>query len=130
MDVDHTGSTELSGAARPLRGDRGAVTAELAMAFAAVGLILAVAVGAVGVAVSQLDCVDAARAGARVAARTELVGAVGLAAEIRAPVGASVTVERSGHTVRVTVAMLVRLVAPLSPIAVSATSTASVEGLS
>jgi hypothetical protein len=112
------------------RCDRGTVTAELAVAFVAVGFLLSVAMGAVGVAVSQLACVDAARAGARLAARSEVTGAVGMSAEIRAPAGATVTVERSGRTVRVTVQTLVRLVAPLPPVAVSATAVASVEGLS
>ena len=109
--------------------DRGAVTAELAVAFAAVGFILTVAVGAIGVAVSQLACVDAARAGARVAARSDVAGAAAKAAEVRAPAGATVTVERLGRTVRVTVSTLARLVPPLPPVVVTATAEASVEGL-
>jgi hypothetical protein len=111
------------------RSARGAVTAELAAAFAAIGFILAVAVGAVGVAVAQLQCVDSARAAARVAARGETSAAVVAAARQRAPTGAVVSVDRSTDAVRVTVRGFVRLIAPLPAIAVTATSVAAVEGL-
>jgi len=123
----------VSGERRRLRArrerDGGAVTAELAVAFAAVGFVLAVAVGAVGVAVAQLQCIDSARAAARVAARGEADAAVQSAARQRAPSGAVVTVARASGVVSVTVSGTVHLVAPLPAMTVSATSRGVTEGL-
>ena len=106
------------------------MTAELAVAFAAVGFIVTVAIGAMSAAVSQLECVDAARAAVRVVARSETPQAAQAAAARRAPTGAVVTITRSAGTVTVTVSAVVRLVAPLPAFTVSATSVGSVEGLS
>ena len=106
------------------------MTAELAVAFAAVGFILTVAVGAISAAVSQLECVDAARAAVRLVARSETPQAAQAAAAQRAPAGAVVTVARSAGSVTVTVSEVVRLVAPLPAFTVSATAVAAVEGLS
>lgn len=110
-------------------GEQGAVTAELAVAFVAVGFVLTVAVGAVGVAVAQLQCIDSARAAARVAARGEPDIAVLSAARQRAPSGAVVTVARAGDIASVSVTERVRLVAPLPALTVTATSAATTEGL-
>lgn len=57
--------------ARPGAGDRGAVTAELAVALPAVVLVLAALLITGSAAATQLRCADAARAGARVAALGE-----------------------------------------------------------
>ncbi|MGQ0632333.1 MAG: TadE family type IV pilus minor pilin [Sporichthyaceae bacterium] len=92
------------------RGDRGAVTAELALAMPALVLVLAAAVWVISVVGAALACADAARAGARAAARGES------AEQIRAVVR-DVGPQRSRVTHRVenglvTVAVRVRLPAP------------------
>ncbi|KUN33854.1 hypothetical protein AQJ30_31880 [Streptomyces longwoodensis] len=55
------------------------------------------------VAAAQIQCVDAARAGARAAARQEAPDAVVEMARSAAPKGAEVTVGREGDQVRVVV---------------------------
>ena len=82
--------------------DRGTATAELAVALPAVVVVLA-GVLAVGQAVlAQVQCVDAARAGARAAARGDSAAEVSsLAREGAGDV--SVTVERQGKLVAVSV---------------------------
>ncbi|MFE3167368.1 TadE family type IV pilus minor pilin [Streptomyces sp. NPDC059224] len=55
------------------------------------------------VVADQIRCVDAARAGARAAARQDAEGAVVAVTEAVAPDGATVTVGREGDQVRVTV---------------------------
>lgn len=86
--------------------DRGAVTVELALALPAVVLVLAVMLATVGLGAAQLRCIDAARAGARVAALgpgdAEVVAA---AREVAGP-AAEVVVDRSPPWVRVSVRML------------------------
>src|SRR4051812_17838642 len=84
-------------------GDRGFVTAEAAVvlpvlvmfAMALVWVLLAVA--------AQIQCVDAARTGARAAARQDSVDAVVEVARGVAPRDAKVTVSREGDQVRVAV---------------------------
>lgn len=84
-------------------GARGSVTAETALALPAVGLV-AMAVVAVGsVATAQLQCVDAARAGARLAARGEPANRVTATSASIAPHGAAVTVAAIGEEAIVTV---------------------------
>ena len=56
------------------------------------------------VVAAQIKCVDAARAGARAAARQDPAGAVVKVAREAAPRGAEVTVRREGDEVHVTVA--------------------------
>ena len=87
--------------------DRGAITAEAALALPALALVAAalVALGHVGVA--QLRCVDAARVAARLAARGEPPSLVRARAEAAAPAGASVVV-RAGRQVAV------RVIAPVT----------------
>jgi hypothetical protein len=109
-------------------GETGMVTAELAIAFATVALMLAVSAGAVSAGLAQLRCVDAARAAARLGARGESLDAVRAAALARSPGGAEVTVS-GDRTVTVVVAASVRLAGPLPPLAVSATAVAVAEGL-
>ena len=50
-------------------GEHGMVTAEFAVVLPAVVLVLALSLGALGLALDQIRCVDAARAGARAASR-------------------------------------------------------------
>jgi hypothetical protein len=94
------------------RPERGSVTAEFALSLPAVvlGLVLTLAVGRV--ATAQVQCADAARAGAREAARGEAVGTVLGEARRLAPPGASVSVTRSGRSVGVEVTAGVGLPLP------------------
>lgn len=82
--------------------DAGMVTAEFAVALPALVLVLALALGALGLALDQVRCVDAARAGARAAARGDDVVAVRAEAGRVAPQGSTVVV-RLGATVEVEV---------------------------
>ena len=86
------------------RTDRGSTTAELATALPVLVVLLTVAVGLVAAVGAQLRCVDAAREGARAAARGETPGrVVGLARQV-APAGARVQLASAGvDTVAVTV---------------------------
>lgn len=85
------------------RGERGAVTAELALVLpvlvaVTVGLVWLLAVGA-----AQVRAVDAARETARAVARGDDEGAAIARGLQVAPPGSTVTVIRSGGEVRVTV---------------------------
>lgn len=79
-------------------------TAELALAMPALVMVLAVALFAFGVAVDELRCVDAARAGARAAARGETSTEISAVAQQMAPPAShvQVVVGRDTVTVRVT----------------------------
>ncbi|MGQ4486845.1 TadE family type IV pilus minor pilin [Streptomyces sp. SAS_281] len=84
-------------------GDRGAVTAEAAMVIPVLVVFALALLWALMAASAQIRCVDAARAGARAAARSEPAPQVREAALSAAPSGASVEVERAGALWRVTV---------------------------
>ncbi|MFD9287212.1 TadE family type IV pilus minor pilin [Streptomyces sp. NPDC060030] len=84
-------------------GDRGAVTAEAAMALTVLVAFVFALVWALVAAADQIRCVDAARAGARAAARSEPDAAVRSAAREVAPDRAQVAVERAGELWRVRV---------------------------
>ena len=92
--------------ARAPARDRGAVTVELALALPAVVLVLAVMLATVGLGAAQLRLVDAARAGARVAALARPDSEVVATARGVAGAGAEVTIDRSPPWVRVTVRAL------------------------
>ena len=104
------------------------VTAETAVVLPVLLLVLAAVVAAVLVVGAQLRCVDAAREGARAAARGEDAAAVRALVARVAPDGASVTVAVAGGEVRVTVSADV---APLGPVElgvdVAATAVARLE---
>ena len=85
------------------RGDAGMVTAEIAVAIPAVVVLLGGLIAVVAAVAAQLRCVDAAREGARAAARGDPQSAVVAIARQAAPAGASVTVSTSGDSVTVTV---------------------------
>ena len=109
--------------------DTGSVTSEFALALPAVLVLLALALGAVRVVVTQVQCLDAARAGARVAARGEAPEVVRAAARAAAPDGASVSVTRSAGTVLVEVRSDQRLAGPLGgTVRARADAVAAVEG--
>jgi Flp pilus assembly protein TadG len=89
------------------------VTAETAVVLPVLLLVLAGAVAAVTVVGAQLRCVDAAREGARAAARGDDTAAVTALVSRAAPAGATTAVEVAGEQVRVTV---VADVAALGPV--------------
>ncbi|MEV3990061.1 TadE family type IV pilus minor pilin [Streptomyces sp. NPDC049837] len=84
-------------------GDRGSVTAEAAAVLPALVLFTMALVWALMAAAAQIQCVDAARAGARAAARSEPREQAVAAARSAAPGGARVAVERAGDLWRVRV---------------------------
>lgn len=92
--------------------ERGSVTAETAVALPALIVVLVTTVWGVGAAAAQVACVDAARAGAREAARGEPLAAVRSAVLRAAPPAASVEIVRDRLLTRVTVRAVAR--APLA----------------
>ena len=90
-------------------------TAEFAVVLPAVVLVLALSWGAMGLAWDQIRCVDAARAGARAAARGDSSRAVMQVAGRAAPSGAKVSVEPQGDLVRVSVVSRPRVAVSLLP---------------
>ena len=89
------------------------VTAETAVVLPVLLLVLAGAVAAVTVVGAQLRCVDAAREGARAAARGDDVATVAAIVRRVAPDGAGIDAIREGEDVRVTVTVEVP---PLGPV--------------
>jgi Flp pilus assembly protein TadG len=83
--------------------ERGAATAELAVALPALLLVLALALGALRLGIDRVRCVDAAQTAARVLARGEPVDRARAVALARAPTGASALLVVGARTVRVTV---------------------------
>ncbi|MEV6739175.1 TadE family type IV pilus minor pilin [Streptomyces sp. NPDC051104] len=83
--------------------DQGFVTAETAVVLPALVLFAMALVWALLAASAQIRCVDAARAGARAAARQEPPGVVRDTTGQAAPDGARITVSRQGDLVRVLV---------------------------
>ncbi|MEU7551060.1 TadE family type IV pilus minor pilin [Streptomyces sp. NPDC044571] len=84
-------------------GDCGYVTAEAALVIPALVLFATLLVWALIAAAAQIRCVDAARAGARAAARSETAEGAVAAARAAAPPGARVGLEREGDLWRVRV---------------------------
>jgi len=94
------------------------VTAETAVVLPVLLFVLAAAVAAVTLLGAQLRCVDAAREGARAAARGETDAAVSRLVARLTPGGASTRVSGDGDEVRVTVTVRV---APLGPLPLAVT---------
>jgi TadE-like protein. len=105
--------------------ERGMATAEFAVVLPAVVLVLALSLGALGLAWDQIRCVDAARAGARAASRGDSAEAVILVAGRAAPSGAEVSIGEAPGLVRVSVVSRPRVAATLLPTWLRASSTAS-----
>ncbi|MFI9104200.1 TadE family type IV pilus minor pilin [Streptomyces fildesensis] len=84
-------------------GERGFVTAEAAVALPVMVLFTAGLLSGLMAVAAQIQCVDAARAGARAAARSEPEAAALAAARAAAPRGAAVSLARDGELVRVRV---------------------------
>ncbi|MFJ6517435.1 TadE family type IV pilus minor pilin [Streptomyces filamentosus] len=89
--------------ARGPGSDRGSVTVEAAVVLPVLALFAMALLWALAASAAQIRCVDAARAGARAAARAESPDAVTAVARAAAPEGARVTVARQGELWRVTV---------------------------
>jgi TadE-like protein len=102
------------------------VTAEFAVVLPAVVLVLALSLGALGLAWDQIRCVDAAAAGARAASRGDSAAAVILVASRAAPSEAVVSVDTTDDTVIVSVVSRPRVAASLLPAWLRASSTALV----
>lgn len=92
--------------------DRGSVTVELALALPALVALLFVMLWAVGLAGSSMVCADAARAGARAAARGESPDVVAALVRRLAPAGATVATNRAGAAVSVRVTIRSRIPGP------------------
>ena len=102
------------------------VTAETAVVLPVLLLVLAGVVAAVVVVGAQLRCVDAAREGARAAARGEPAATVSALAGRAAPDGAVTTVSSDGEQVQVTVTARI---APLGPVPLRITVSAEAVAL-
>lgn len=114
---------------RSLRDERGMVTAEFAVVMLAFVVVLATALAAAAVSVSHVQTQEAARLGARAAARGDSDQSIKGVIERAAP-GARVRVNRVGADVRVEVAVSARLPMlglPLGPIEVRSHSIAEQE---
>lgn len=96
-------------------GDRGSVTAELAIGLSGVVMVLVALVAAVTLAQGQLRAVDAAAAGARAAARGEAESEVlGLTRRLAGP-SAVADIRRHGSVMSVEVSVPIALPLPGSP---------------
>ncbi|OKH99655.1 hypothetical protein A6A06_21360 [Streptomyces sp. CB02923] len=94
--------------------DGGYVTAETALVIPALALFTGLLLWGLMAACAQIQCVDAARAGARAAARSEPSAAVGAVVRDAAPPGARVALDRQGDHVRVRVEAASPGVGPLT----------------
>ncbi|MFF4950378.1 TadE family type IV pilus minor pilin [Streptomyces chattanoogensis] len=83
--------------------DAGSVTAEAALVMPVLLAVAGALIWGLMAACARIECVDAARAGARMAARSEPRAAVLRAARGAAPEGARVVLAREGDLVRVRV---------------------------
>ncbi|WP_175409077.1 TadE family type IV pilus minor pilin [Streptomyces sp. TRM64462] len=79
------------------------MTAEAALAVPALVVFALALLWGLAAAAAHIQCVDAARAGARAAARSEPEGSAVAAARAAAPDGARVSLERNGELWRVRV---------------------------
>ena len=111
-----------------VRSDRGTVTAEIAVAMPAVVLLIVAVLFCGSAVVDQVRCVDAARAGARAAARGDPSGDVLAQARRLAPAGARIDLSRGRRGVVVTVQAAVSGGVPGWPgLSVGSSATAVVE---
>lgn len=109
--------------------DGGMVTAEFAVVLLAFVVVLAMTLFAAAIAISHVQTQEAARLGARAAARGDSMASVRDTA-VRAAPGATIRVERDGVDVLVTVSTSVRIPVvgvPLGPMTVTSQSIAEQE---
>ena len=111
--------------ANRLRGDRGMVTAELAMALPVLIIVLAAGLAAVTVVGQRLRAEDAAREAARAAARGDTAAAHRLVSQV-AP-GASVSISQSADRTTARVSLVVRPLGAWPALTVDATAVAATE---
>ena len=109
------------------RREDGSVVAEFALALPAVLVLLAVVLGGARVVLAQLDCVDAARAGARAAARGDGPEVARAAATALAPAGAAVSVRSGAGSVVVEVSARQALAGALGEVVARGRATAALE---
>ncbi|MFD9563722.1 TadE family type IV pilus minor pilin [Streptomyces sp. NPDC059994] len=88
---------------RALGADRGFVTAEAAVVIPTLAAFALALLWGLMAAAAKIECLDAARAGARAAARSEAEQSVLAAARSAAPAGARVALRRDGDLWRVRV---------------------------
>ncbi|WBQ04909.1 TadE family type IV pilus minor pilin [Kribbella sp. CA-293567] len=86
------------------RSDRGAITAEAAFVLPVLLALLAFGLWLVGVVVTNIRCIDAARDTARAAARGESIESARQLGQRSAPKGAAITINQTGSTIHVRVA--------------------------
>ncbi|MEU4830539.1 TadE family type IV pilus minor pilin [Streptosporangium sp. NPDC023615] len=90
------------------RRSRGSVTAETAAVLPAFMVVLGAGLWAVAAVEAQLECVDAARSGARAASRGDPVEQIHRSVLSMAPAGARVVITRGAEVTRVEVTVDVR----------------------
>ena len=98
-DVPGGGSRLRPRAAR----EAGVVTLELALGMVSFALLLLLSITAIATGVDHVQCSEASRVGARLAARSEPLNAIVSGALAVAPDGSRVSVQADGTTVTVTV---------------------------
>ena len=109
--------------------ERGMVTAEMAVSLLGLTVVTAALIGAVAMAGTQVRCAEAARAGARAAARGDAPSSIEGASRAVLP-GSFVLVTRGGDQVRVRVTAGRAMTGPLFawlPTSVSAEAVAQTE---
>lgn len=102
---------------QPRKGERGMVTAELAVATLAAGALLAALSWGVFMITLQLRCIDSAAEVARQAARGDTAAVA--AAKARAPLGATLAIRRTAEL------LTVEVVLPVHPFRFGAVSSTS-----
>ncbi|TNY35675.1 hypothetical protein EIO00_17185 [Thermomonospora catenispora] len=130
--VRRTGRRRADGGlvrAGPPSGEAGFATVEVSVALPALVLVTVAAMWGVSIASAQLSCTDAARAGARAAARGEPLTAVRGRVTAAAPGGATVQVTRDDAVTRVEVIAEVHAPVPtgLPPVVLRAEAVSATE---
>jgi Flp pilus assembly protein TadG len=98
---------------RPTRNQRGAVTAEVAIALPVLLSLLFIGVWSIGVVMVNIQCIDAARDVARAVARGESLEAAQAIGRRAAPSNATIDIKRNGPDIHVTVTAAPHTEAPL-----------------
>lgn len=129
--ADRAGSANRAGRGRRMgRGDRGAVTAELALALPVLVSLLLLGIWSIGLVVLNIRCIDAARDVARAVARGEPPEQAKAIGHRTVPNG-TITVARNASDIHVTVTALPThkppLLSLLTPKQVAATATLQAE---
>jgi hypothetical protein len=96
-----------------VHGDTGSVTAETAVVLPAVMLVLAILLWGLAVGSGQIALIDAARSGARMAARGDSIGDIRTAVKSSSSMVTGVSVKTEADAIRVKVDGRVRAFGPL-----------------